>query len=127
MRSACVVRDALSEMPVASSPPITNILLRTRKFTSVPHVTCSSTSGNPSEISRTSWKVGTSGACQLRLDDLGLTRLGLDRHVRQPAEPAREPPVPVAEKGHRRGQEHAPDQRRVDEHSDREPEPELLD
>ena len=53
--------------------------------------------------------------------------LALDRHVGQPAEPARQPPVPLAEEPHRGRQEDAPDDRRVDEHRDREPEPELLD
>src|SRR5439155_10560497 len=45
IRSAWVVRFDLIETWSPSSPPITNILLRTRKLTSVPHVTCSSTSG----------------------------------------------------------------------------------
>ena len=54
-------------------------------------------------------------------------RLALDGHARQPAEPARHPPVPVAEQAHRRRQQHAPDERGIDQHGDRQPQPELLD
>src|SRR3569833_1958367 len=45
----------------------------------------------------------------------GLVDLGLDVQLRQPLEPAREVPVPVAEQLHRRRQQDAADQRRVEQ------------
>src|SRR3954454_5309682 len=144
MRSAWAGIEAFTVTASESSPPITNILLATRKFTSVPQVTCSSTSGSAMAIERTSWNVGMSGAGAdrlrrlgrlglggtgnaTRLDLLGLGGLALDRDPWEPAEPSRQPPVPVAEQRHRRRQQHAPDQRGVDEDGHGEPEAELLD
>src|SRR4051812_47532347 len=141
MRSAWAGIEAFTVTASESSPPITNILLATRKFTSVPHVTCSSTSGRAMAIERTSSNVGMSGvgADRLgrlglggtgratRLDLLGLVGLALDGHAWEPVEPSRQPPVPVAEQRHRRRQQHASDQGGVDEDGDGEPEPELLD
>ena len=51
----------------------------------------------------------------------------LRRHSRQPLEPLRQVPVPVAEELHRRRQQHAADDRRVDEDRDRQPHAQLLE
>src|SRR5205085_9441848 len=45
---------------------------------------------------------------------------------RQPFEPARQVPVPLAEQLHRCRQQHAPDQRRVEKHSDGKTDTELF-
>ena len=45
---------------------------------------------------------------------------------RQPAQAPREVPVPAAEQLHRCGQEHRADDRRVEQHRDRQPDPQLL-
>src|SRR5580765_946901 len=65
---------------------------------------------------------------------LPLARLGrrrgrraLDADLRKPVEPARQVPVPVPEQLHRRGQEHAADDRRVDQDRGGEPDAELLE
>ena len=45
----------------------------------------------------------------------------------QAAQRRRRPPVPFAEQPHQRGDQQRPDDRRVDQHGDRRPDPELLD
>src|SRR5947207_1618625 len=61
---------------------------------------------------------------ELRVEVLGR----LDAHARQDAvEPLRDPPVPVPQQLHRRRHENQSDDRRVEEHGDREAESEELD
>ena len=73
-----------------------------------------------------------SGACGRRLglrrdsgSCIGLGLVGVE--PRQPLEPLRQVPVPVAEQLHRRRQEHGADDRRVDQDRRREPDAELLE
>ena len=66
------------------------------------------------------------GRCRLGLrlvDDLELSVV----EVRQPLEPRGEVPVPLAEQLHRRGEQDAPDDRRVDQDRRGEPDAELLE
>src|SRR6266545_3788247 len=67
-------------------------------------------------------RAGAGGHCGRR-DRL---RLCFGRERRQPLEPPRQVPVPLAEQLHRGRQEHGAHDRRVDEHRDREAEPHLL-
>jgi hypothetical protein len=50
-----------------------------------------------------------------------LVQFRLDVEPRNPLEPAREVPVPVAEQLHRRGQQHAPDQGRIEQDGEARP------
>src|SRR5918996_1901571 len=73
-------------------------------------------------------RCGTPGAIRW---EAGLSRLrsrpvALARGLGQPAQPARQVPVPLAEKPHRGRQENAADQRRVDQHGSGKPNTELF-
>ena len=52
--------------------------------------------------------------------------VALEADPGQPLEPFRQVPVPVAEEGHRGGQQYPADERRVDQDRRREADPELL-
>src|SRR2546426_10029213 len=119
--------SAASPRPPKIEPPSSSSVTRVSSY--LPAITGLAIIGTGASHGR----LVASGACELRLSvlagvglsELRLALVDLDRHPREPAEEARQPPVPITQQPHRRRQEDAPHDRGVQEDGDGQAEAEL--